>query len=43
VAQTSFEYAEYTLCLGRTKTAWGQRRSASAELIAEWIPNWRAT
>ena len=28
---------------GRTKTACGQRRSASAQLIAEWMPNRRAT
>ena len=25
-----------------TKTAWGQRRSASAQLMAEWIPKRRA-
>ena len=28
---------------GRTKTASGQRRSASAQLIAEWMPKRRAT
>ena len=43
VDQTSREYSRYRLCRGRTNTALGQRRSASAELIAEWIPKRRAT
>ena len=40
---TAREYSRYSEWRGRTKTACGQRRSASAELIAEWIPKPRAT
>ena len=36
--QTACEYWRYRAWRGRTKTASGQRRSASAQLIAEWIP-----
>ena len=35
VSQTAREYCLYRLCRGRTKIASGQRRRASAELIAE--------
>ena len=43
VSQTLREYSRYSVCRGRTKTACGQRRSASAALIAEWMPKRRAT
>ena len=33
--QTAREYSRYARCLGVTKTACGQRRSASAQLMAE--------
>ena len=41
-AQTASEYCRYSECLGRTKVASGQRRCASAALMAEWMPNRRA-
>ena len=37
-SQTAREYSLYSRCRGRRNTAWGQRRSASAHDIAEWIP-----
>ena len=42
VSQTVREYSRYTVCCGRTNTTCGQRRNASAQLIAEWMPNFRA-
>ena len=43
VDQTWREYSRYSAWRGRTKTAVGHRRIASAALIAEWIPKPRAT
>ena len=43
IDQTSRECSRYSEPRGRTKTAWGQRRSASAHDIADTIPNRRAT
>jgi hypothetical protein len=42
VSHTAREYCLYSACRGRRNTACGQRRNASAELIAEWTPNTRA-
>ncbi len=42
-AHTAWEYWRYSACRGRRNTTSGQRRSASAELIADRIPKRRAT